>query len=124
MEILVKILIGFVAFIHCYILWFEMFAWDTRGKKVFKKFPTNLFSQTREMAANQGLYNGFLAAGLVWSILIKDHVWSTNVSLFFLICVTIAGIYGSLTVEKKIFFVQAVPALVAIFFILLKNYVF
>ncbi|MCL4169590.1 UNVERIFIED_CONTAM: hypothetical protein GTU68_027947, partial [Idotea baltica] len=62
MEITIKILIGLIALIHCYILWFEMFAWETRGKKVFKSFPKDLFTPTKAMAANQGLYNGFLAA--------------------------------------------------------------
>jgi len=83
MEIASKILIGLVAFIHCYILWFEMFAWETKGRKVFKNFPKELFGQTKTMAANQGLYNGFLAAGLIWTFFIQNTEWNTNVSLFF-----------------------------------------
>ncbi len=120
MEIIIKVLIGLVAFIHCYILWFEMFAWETRGKKVFTKFSDDLFAKTKEMAANQGLYNGFVAAGLIWTFFIENAEWSTNISLFFLSFVAIAGIYGALTAEKKIFFVQSVPALITIILILLS----
>lgn len=119
METTVKILIGLVALIHCYILWFEMFAWETRGRKVFKNFPKELFPKTKSMAANQGLYNGFLAAGLIWTFFIDDVVWSTNVALFFLACVAVAGIFGTFTADKKIFFVQALPALIAILLILI-----
>lgn len=70
MEIIIKILIGLIAFIHCYILWFEMFAWETKGMKVFKSFPKELFSQTKVLAANQGLYNDFIAVGLLWTFLL------------------------------------------------------
>ncbi len=120
MEIAIKIIIGLVALIHLYILWFEMFAWTTRGRKVFRHFPAELFEPTKSMAANQGLYNGFLAAGLIWSLLIEDPVWKVNVALFFLGCVAVAGIFGAITASKKIFFVQALPALVGIALILLR----
>lgn len=120
MDLTIKILIGLVAFIHCYILFFEMFAWESRGKKVFTSFPESLFGQTKELAANLGLYNGFLAAGLIWTFFISNAEWNTNVSLFFLTCVSIAGIYGALTAEKKIFFVQALPAIITILLILLR----
>ncbi len=120
MVIIIKVLIGLVALIHCYILWFEMFAWESRGKKVFKNFPKELFGQTKEMAANQGLYNGFLAAGLIWTFFIENAEWNKNISIFFLACVSIAGIYGALTAEKKIFFVQALPAIITIILILLN----
>ena len=119
MEIVINILIGLIAFIHLYILWFEMFAWETRGRKVFKQFPKELFSQTKELAANQGLYNGFLSVGLIWTILIENLEWKENISLFFLSCVAIAGIYGTITADKKIFFVQALPALITILLIFL-----
>ncbi len=119
MEILIKILIAFVAFLHFYFLYFEMFNWTTRGPKVFKKFPKELFEPTKALAANQGLYNGFLAAGLVWSLLIQDAVWHNNVALFFLGCVAVAGIYGAMTAEKNIFYIQAAPALLAMVLILL-----
>ncbi len=113
MLILAKILIGLVAVEHIYILWLEMFAWTTRGKKTFKSIPEDLFEKTKVLAANQGLYNGFLSAGLIWSLLICDSVWSFNVAMFFLSCVIVAGIYGALTAQKSIFFVQALPALLA-----------
>lgn len=71
------------------------------------------------MAANQGLYNGFLAAGLLWTFFIEHAEWQQNVAIFFLGCVAIAGIYGTVTAERKIFFVQALPALVALALILL-----
>ena len=121
MELAVKIIIGLVAFIHLYILWFEMFAWETKGKKIFgKALKAELFAPTKAMAANQGLYNGFLAAGLIWTFFIENSDWSSNIALFFLSCVAIAGIYGALTAEKKIFFVQALPALIGIILILVQ----
>jgi putative membrane protein len=120
MELLTKVLIGFVALIHCYILWLEMFAWETRGRKVFKNVPRELFAQTKAFAANQGLYNGFLAAGLVWSLFIQEHDWHVNVALFFLICVFVAGIYGAISIDRKIFFVQSLPAMISIIAILLQ----
>ena len=121
MEMLIKVLIGIVALIHVYIMWFEMFAWTTRGRKVFKNFPKDLFEPTKPMAANQGLYNGFLAAGLIWSFFINDAIWQQNVALFFLTCVAVAGIYGTLTADKKIFFVQALPALLGIAVIIISK---
>lgn len=114
MIVIAKILTALVALLHLYFLWLEMFVWTTKGKKVFRNFPENLFEPTKKMAANQGLYNGFLAAGLIWSFFIKDTVWSINIALFFLTCVAIAGIYGALSVSKKIFYVQALPALLAL----------
>lgn len=120
MDLLIKILIGLVAFLHLYFLYFEMFAWTTKGPKIFRNFPKDLFAPTKSMAANQGLYNGFLAVGLIWTYFISDSIWSDNIALFFLGCVTIAGIYGALTVTKKIFFIQALPALIPIILILLK----
>ncbi len=118
METAIYILIGFIALIHCYILWFEMFAWETRGRKVFRGFPKELFPQTKVMAANQGLYNGFLAAGLIWTFFIQNQEWSNNVALFFLSCIAVAGIFGSITASKKILFVQTVPAGITIALIL------
>ena len=91
-----------------------MFAWETIGKKTFTSIPENLFTPTKKIAANQGLYNGFLAAGLVWSVLINDHTWHVNIAVFFLCCVITAGIYGAITASKKIFFVQAIPAIIAL----------
>lgn len=114
MEIAIKIVIGIVALFHLYVMWLEMFAWTTRGPKTFKNFEKELFPKTKSLAANQGLYNGFLAAGLIWTYFICNPEWRFNVSMFFLICVAVAGIYGALTADKKIFFVQALPALIGI----------
>lgn len=116
-----KIIIAVVALLHFYFLWLEMFAWTTKAKKVFRKFPEDLFEPTKTLAANQGLYNGFLAAGLVWSLIIQDPNWQVYVALFFLGCVTVAGIYGALTVSKKIFTVQALPALLGIALLLIHQ---
>lgn len=122
LQIIATIISIFVAIEHLYILWMEMFAWETAGKKVFgKSLPSELFKPTKGLAANQGLYNGFLVAGLVWSFLIQDPTWSIHVRLFFLSCVAIAGIYGALTASKKIFFIQGLPALIAILLILLSK---
>jgi putative membrane protein len=121
MTLLTQIVVGFIAFLHCYILWLEMFAWTTRGRQVFKgTLPPELFEPTKVLAANQGLYNGFLAAGLIWSFFIQDPIWSNNVAVFFLVCVAIAGIYGAITASKKILFVQTIPAAIALIFIFLK----
>ena len=114
MNIAAKILIGLIAFLHFYIMWFEMFAWEKKGPKIFRNFPKDLFPKTTALAANQGLYNGFLAAGLLWSFWIENQEWSQNIALFFLSCVAIAGIYGFLTASKKILFVQTIPSLMAI----------
>ncbi|MGB5668576.1 MAG: DUF1304 domain-containing protein [Maribacter sp.] len=122
MGILIAILITIIALLHLYFMWFEMFAWTTKGRKIFKNFPPELFEPTKPLAANQGLYNGFLAAGLLWTFMIQDPVWQTNISIFFLGCVTIAGIYGAFTATKKIFFIQALPALLAIVLIVFNSF--
>ena len=114
MLIIAQILIGLIAFLHLYILWFEMFAWESRGPKVFRQFSKDMFPKTKVMAANQGLYNGFLAGGLIWSFLIEDMAWSNHVATFFLGCVAVAGIYGAMTASKRILYVQAVPAILAL----------
>ena len=119
MKLISEILIAIVAIEHIYILWLEMFAWTTAGRKTFKSFPAELFEKTKSLAANQGLYNGFLAAGLCWSLLIQDAAWSNHVACFFVGCVTVAGIYGALTVQRSIFFVQALPAIIALTAVLL-----
>lgn len=121
MELVAKCLIAFVALEHLLFLWIEMFAWETTGKKTFKTFPPDLFKPTKALAANQGLYNGFLAAGLIWSLFISDHVWQRNVTLFFLGCVIVAGIFGALTASKRIFIVQALPAIIALILVYLSH---
>jgi len=115
---LANVLIGLVAVLHVYFLVLEMFLWD-------KPFGLRTFGLTQEfatasktLAANQGLYNGFLAAGLAWGICLGAA--GVSVKVFFLACVIVAGVYGALTVNRKILFVQAVPAigaLLALYFV-------
>ena len=115
MNNLANVLTALVLLEHVYIVWMEMFAWETAGKRSFgRALPADLFKPTKGLAANQGLYNGFLVGGLAWSFFINDPVWSGNVRLFFLGCVLVAGVFGGITASKKIFFVQGVPALLAI----------
>ncbi|MFA6402570.1 MAG: DUF1304 domain-containing protein [Salinivirgaceae bacterium] len=115
------ILTALVALEHLYILWIEMFAWETAGKKTFKTIPEELFKPTKGLAANQGLYNGFLSAGLIWSFFISDTNWTINIRLFFLICIIVAGTYGAITASRKIFIIQALPAIIAITLVLLAS---
>jgi len=107
-----NILTGLVALIHLYIVVLEMFLWDTpRGRKAFG--TTEAFArESRVLAANQGLYNGFLAAGLIWGIWLGDA--GDPVKIFFLLCVAVAGTYGAATVGIRILLIQTVPALVAL----------
>lgn len=121
MQTLSIILVALVAIEHLYILYMEMFAWETLGKKTFRgSLPEEMFKPTKKLAANQGLYNGFLAAGLFWSFFIENAEWQKNVQIFFLGCVIVAGIYGALSASKKIFFVQALPAILALIAVLLQ----
>ena len=120
MAIVSTILIALIALLHFYIAWFEMFAWEIRGPKVFDSLPKDLFAPTKAMAANQGLYNAFLAVGLVWSLLIRDPEWAKNIALCFLSFVFVAGVYGAATVSPRILVVQTVPAGLAILFTLLR----
>lgn len=112
MNLLTIILIAFVALEHVYFLILEMFFWTKpKGIKAFGLKSKQFAEDTKVLAANQGLYNGFLAAGLLFSIIIND----IKVAIFFLICVTIAGIYGSYsTKQMKLFYVQGVPAIIAL----------
>lgn len=121
MKLLADTLIAAIAILHIYILWLEMFAWTTRAKKVFKSIPSELFEKTKALAANQGLYNGFLAAGLIWSLCITDLTWSVNVSYFFLSCIAVAGIYGAITAQRSILFVQTIPAAIAMLVVFLST---
>ena len=115
MSLIACVFVALVALEHLFICWMEMFAWETVGKKVFKgAMPDTMFSATKTLAANQGLYNGFIAAGLIWSLLISDPIWQVYVAIFFLSCVFIAGIYGGLSASKKIILTQALPALIAL----------
>ena len=104
-----NVLTGLVVLIHLYIVVLEMFLWDKPlGRKVFGSTP-EFAAASKVLAANQGLYNGFLAAGLIWGL----GTGNLPVQLFFLGCVVVAGLYGALTVGIKILFVQAVPAALA-----------
>lgn len=110
MATLSQILIALVAIAHIGFLVLEMFFWDhPTGRKIFRLTP-EFSAASRALAANQGLYNGFLAAGLLWAL------WSDRFDLkvFFLSCVIAAGIYGAATVKPKIFFIQALPAILAL----------
>src|SRR5574343_538256 len=120
MQIAITVLIIIIALEHFYFMYFEMFAWETIGKKTFKSLPAHLFTPTKALAANQGLYNGFLAAGLIWTFFITDAEWSKNIALFFLVFVAVAGVYGAMIASKKIFFIQAFPAILAIMCLLFK----
>lgn len=118
MQILTNILIGLIIMLHLYFVWLEMFAWTTHGKTVIKRVPDSFFKQTKALAANHGLYNCFLIAGLLWSFFIENRQWSENVAIFFLGCIAISGIQQSLTGDKSIFYVQGLPAIIALVLIL------
>jgi len=121
LAILGMILVGVVAIEHIYILYLEMFAWTTpRGQRAFGTTPT-LANDTKTLAANQGLYNGFLAAGLIWGLVHPNAAVGTQIQIFFLCCVIIAAIYGGLTVMRSILFVQGGPALIALLVVLLQR---
>jgi len=113
-----NVLVGLVVLIHLYIVVLEMFLWDKPfGRKVFGSTP-EFATASKVLAANQGLYNGFLAAGLIWGL--SMGAAGQPVQLFFLACVIVAGLYGAMTVGIKILFVQAVPAALAVAAIVLK----
>ncbi len=113
MSIASIIFVGIIAFEHLFIAWVEMFAWTSRGPKMFPHLSSSFLSSTKQMAANQGLYNLFLVVGLIWSLLIQTGPWNIYVAAFFLGCVIAAGIFGAFTSNKSIFFKQALPAIVA-----------
>jgi putative membrane protein len=110
MTLASQVLTALVALLHLYFLVLEMFLWATPfGAKTFAR-PLEEMRQSKELAANQGLYNGFLAAGLVWSLATGAH----DTRVFFLACVVIAGLYGAATASRKILFVQALPGAAAL----------
>ncbi|HEX5756611.1 MAG TPA: DUF1304 domain-containing protein [Arenimonas sp.] len=101
-----------VAVLHLYFMVLEMFLWDTpKGRKAFGLTP-EFSAASKSLAANQGLYNGFLAAGLLWGVWLGESGFAIRV--FFLGCVVVAGVFGAATASRKILFVQAVPAAVAL----------
>ena len=107
-------LTGIIAALHLYFLFLEMFLWQTEtGMKVFGMTP-EIASHTATLAKNQGLYNGFLAAGLIWSYFISNASFQKSVRTFFLTCIVVAGIFGALTAKVSILYIQALPALLAL----------
>ena len=105
-------LTALVVLIHLYIVYLEMFAWEApRTRKAFGT-TAEFAAQTKVLAANQGLYNGFLAAGLIWGLWLGDAGFA--VKTFFLACVLVAGLYGAATASKRILYVQALPAVLAL----------
>lgn len=116
MALAAQIVVALIGLLHVYILVLEMFLWDTpRGRKAFGLTP-EFAAQTKVLAANQGLYNGFLAAGLFWGLYLGD----LRVQAFFLLCVLVAGLYGAATASKRILFVQAVPATLGLILLALR----
>jgi putative membrane protein len=112
MRILADLLTALVAALHVYFLVLEMFLWDQpTGRKIFGT-TSEFAAASKALAANQGLYNGFLAAGLAWGLWLG--VVGTAVKVFFLCCVVIAGVYGAYSVNRRILFVQAAPAALAL----------
>jgi len=117
MSLVANILTGIVALLHIGFLLLEMFLWDHPvGRKTFKMTP-EYSKASASLAANQGLYNGFLAAGLIWGLVIDDFA----VKAFFLICVLIAGIYGGITAKRSILYMQALPGLLGLLFLFLAR---
>ena len=117
MEILANVLVGLVAALHVYILVMEMFLWQKKPGMSFHGFDPEMARATAAMAANQGLYNGFLAAGLVWGLVAGDPT-GFRAQVFFLLCVIVAGVYGALSSSRKILFVQGLPGVVALALVL------
>ncbi len=117
LAIAANIVVGLVALIHVYILVLEMFLWTTpKGRKAFGLTP-EFAEASKVLAANQGLYNGFLAAGLIWGLVLGAA--GGPVKIFFLACVLVAGLYGAATASRKILFIQAIPAAIGLALLLL-----
>jgi putative membrane protein len=114
MNAIANILVALVAVLHVYFLALEMFFWTKPlGLKTFRNSPEKA-ADSAVLAANQGLYNGFLAAGLIWGLLQPNLAFAFQIKVFFLGCVIVAGLYGAATVSKRILFVQAAPAALAL----------
>lgn len=120
LNLLSMILVGLVAVEHFYFMILEIFLWTRpQGRKAFR-MTEEFAKSTATLAANQGLYNGFLAAGLVWSLIGSEDM-AFALKVFFLSCVVIAGVFGAATVSKRIFFLQGAPAAMALFFVYLAK---
>jgi len=118
MTLIANIIVVIVALLHIYFLVLEMFFWDKPlGLKTFRMTPEKA-KITKVLAANQGLYNGFLAAGLLWGLSLGDA--GVGIKLFFLGCVIVAGVYGAITVGRKILFIQAIPAALGLLLVLMS----
>jgi putative membrane protein len=114
MSAIANILVALVALLHIYFLTLEMFFWTRPlGLKTFRNSPEKA-ADSAVLAANQGLYNGFLSAGLIWGLLQPNAAFAFQIKMFFLICVIVAGLYGAASVSRKILFVQAAPAALAL----------
>ncbi|MGW0117628.1 DUF1304 domain-containing protein [Streptomyces sp. NPDC003327] len=113
MPLTADILVALVALLHAYILVMEMFLWQKGPGRRFSGFDAKMARDTAAMAANQGLYNGFIAAGLVWG-LVADDPTGYRVTIFFLCCVVVAGVYGAATANRRILFAQALPGALAL----------
>ncbi|WP_208639275.1 DUF1304 domain-containing protein [Bradyrhizobium forestalis] len=114
MILIANVLVALVAALHVFFLVLEMFLWDKPlGLKVFRNTPDKA-AITKVLAANQGLYNGFLAVGLVWGLLQGNPAFAFQIKVFFLLCVIVAGAYGAATVSTRILIVQALPAAMAL----------
>lgn len=114
MILIANVLVALVAALHAFFLILEMFLWDKpQGLKVFRNTPEKA-AITKVLAANQGLYNGLLAAGLIWGLIQGDPAFAFQIKTFFLLCVIVAGVYGAATVSTRILMVQALPAAVAL----------
>ncbi|MFI2433401.1 DUF1304 domain-containing protein [Streptomyces sp. NPDC018693] len=120
METVANVLVGLVAALHAYILVLEMFLWQKKPGMSFHGLDREMASRTAAMAANQGLYNGFLAAGLVWG-LVADDPTGFRAQVFFLSCVVVAGVYGAVTAHVRILAAQALPGAVALAAVLLAQ---
>jgi len=117
LPLIANILIGLIAVIHVWILVLEMFLWTHPiGLKIFRQ-SAQVAQHSKVLAANQGLYNGFLAAGLVWGLMEGEQA----IKLFFVVCVLLAGIYGGLTAKRTILYVQALPALLTLLALLIAH---
>ncbi|MER5731604.1 DUF1304 domain-containing protein [Streptomyces sp. NPDC002138] len=113
MHVTAQVLVGLVALLHTYILVLEMFLWERAPGRGLSGFDAAMAKATAPLAANQGLYNGFLAAGLVWGLIAADPT-GYRVQVFFLACVVIAGVYGGLTANRRILLAQALPGALAL----------
>lgn len=119
MPLITDLFVAFIALLHVYILVLEMFLWDKpAGRKAFGHSPEKA-KESKVLAANQGLYNGFLAAGLLWGLYLGEAGF--DIKVFFLCCILVAGVYGGFTAKRKILYVQALPATITLALLFLNH---